>query len=151
VNFILFNVWTPSEMTNAQALLLANGKALDDAVNSCATLDSNMADGWKQFFSQLTGFAQQKPVLMAPIGSDEVATTGTRADLLQNYQAELTAWQKLIGGKCKLSLPDFAPPPTGAATQQTFKYIAVAGGFIASAWLAHEVVKGIGLFRKAPV
>src|SRR5216684_6473146 len=140
MNFILFNVWTPSEMANLQAQMLANAKALDGSLAKCS-IDATTKTNWKTFFDQLSAFAQQKPQWLAPVGSDEVATTGTRADLLQNYQAELAAWQRLLGGKCNLSLPDFAPPVT-AGTPQSLKYIAIGAGFIASAWMAHEIVKG---------
>jgi len=150
MNFIFFNVWTASEMRDQQAKMLANARQLDAAVTACVTLDPTMANSWKLFFEQLSAFALEIPVYLLPTETSEVLTTGPRADLLQNYQAELVAWQKLLASKCALNLPDFAPPTDPGATQQAFKYIAVAGGFVASAWIAHEVVKGIGLFKRAP-
>jgi hypothetical protein len=149
MNFILFNVWTMSELKDQQAKLFANAQQLDAAVASCK-LDPAVLSNWKSFFTQLSAFAQEIPVYLLPTGTQEVLATGTRADLLQNYQAELAAWQKLLGAKCTLSLPDFTPPTPAGQTADAFKYVAVAGGFVASAWLAHEVVKGIGLFKRAP-
>jgi hypothetical protein len=148
MNFILFKVWTLSEMRDQQAKLFSDAQSLDGSIRTCTALDTTMRTNWKLFFDQLSAFAQEIPVYLIPTETKEVLATGTRADLLQNYQAELVAWQKLLGGKCLLNRPEFTPPSTGFGLDLGFKYIAVAGGFVASAWIAHEVVKGIGLFRK---
>ena len=140
----LLSLWLPSDMIAAQAALLKDAATVDADVTRCAAagqIPAGVQSAWANYYAELGTFCHQTPVWLFETSPTDVATTGKRADLLESYQASLFAWKQKLVPLCALSAPIIAPEPktSFSSLSDTTKYVAIAAGFLATAYVVGQV------------
>jgi hypothetical protein len=150
MNLVIATIWTPSEMASEQANLLASAQATDTASKNCAVIPTATLTEWATWLAAVSAFCNQVPVLFFPTSLLEVLTTGTRADQLQNYEAELKAWQERFSGFTTCSFPPGIVSGSSAVTGDQFssllKWGVVAVGAVATAIVVSKAAEVVELF-----
>ncbi len=150
MNFLIAQVWTPSEMATEQQRLLTSAQNTDRSVQACAQVPAATRAEWAAWLAPVVAFCAQVPVLLFETGANDVLTTGTRADQLRNYEAELISWQQRFTAYpgCSFS-PGLANAQSGAsgdALMSALKWGVVGAGFIASAVVVSKLAETVQLF-----
>lgn len=144
MNFGFVTVWSPGEIAEQQASLLASATSTNTTVQSCTGLDSSTSSAWSTFFQAVSTFCALEPAII-PFGSKQILASGTTADQLQSYQAQLFAWQQKLSPKCT-SIVAVAPPtslPGSTASSWTplVKWASLGVAFLAGAYAVSKVAE----------
>jgi hypothetical protein len=135
----------PADIIAVQQRLLAAAQGTDESVKACATLDTPTRASWNHFFAAVQQFCALVPVVLLPTGVNEVATTGALMDQAEAYEDELFAWQHRLALTCTLTVPLFDPNAAskgqGDQVVSVFKYVAIAAGFVATAYGVAKLVE----------
>jgi hypothetical protein len=150
MNLLVATVWTPGEMAAEQAKLLASAQATDTAAKACSAIPAATQTEWATWLAAVTTFCNQTPVLLLATSSSEALTTGTRADQLQNYEAELKAWQQRFSGYTACNFPPSlvsgASGPSFGDFSSLLKWGVVAAGIVATAVVVSKAAEVVELF-----
>jgi hypothetical protein len=135
----------PSDIVAMQARLLAAAAGTDQSVQACPALDAPTRASWNYFYAAVQKFCALTPVYLFPTGETDVLATGSLMDQAEAYEDEVFAWQHRLAEHCTLTVPLFDPNAAskgqGDQVVSVFKYIAIAAGFVATAYGVAKIVE----------
>ncbi len=133
---ILPAFWFHGDIVDLQTRLLTGLNDTDASVKACAKLDAATAAGWASFYALASGFCKEPAAWL---------NTGQQADVGQNYENSLIAWQHKLSAVCPLrGVPYEQPGDKGKEDLSgTIKWVIAGLGVVAVAYAVGEIASTI--------
>lgn len=140
---------SPDDLKNGQVKLLADATATGQGVASCAGADATTKQEWATFYAGVQQFCAIVPTWYWTSSPNEQVYSPMMIGQLQQYQAELFAWQqKLSGIKCNVlpNDPTASKPTIDTSTLTALRWAGVIAGSISTAYIVGKVASTINIF-----
>lgn len=131
----LVRFWWHGDIQGLQQDLLGTLAATNIAVTACTALDPTTLGEWQTWYAGAYSFATTDAAWL---------NTGTQADLGQQYQRELYAWQQRLSKTCSIAVPAVDPDknqPDLTGVNQALRYAAIIAGFLGTAYIVGKAVE----------
>jgi hypothetical protein len=124
--------WFHGDIVDLQTRLQAGLDQTNGSTVGCAKLDAATAANWASFYKLASGFCHEPAAWL---------NTGQQADVGQNYENQLIAWQRILNPICPLSGPSYKRPgDTGDADiASTIKWLVAGLSVVAVAYAVGQV------------